>query len=363
MAEGKAKVKASSGLNVRSGAGTNHSKIGWLSNGTTVSYYSESNGWLQIKYNGKTGDVSKQYTSITQAATGGSTASTSNASGTVQVTASALNVRAGAGTGYKVLGTLTNGQKVSYSQESNGWLKISYNNQTGWISKKYTKAASGSSGGGSNNSGGGASTSTSTIYVNTTTLNVRSGAGTGNAKIGTVSYGQKLTMYSSSNGWAKIAYGSGYGWVSMQYTSSKAPSTGGGSGGSTGAGGAKSDSALAKKSRQVAAEFGTTGWCAKGVSTAVQRTHGFYPGGNGNQIGAGLLRSGMYKEVSLTLQQGLNIPGVIFSWQKTGTTAGQKYGHTAVSQGNGKDSTCDFYEYNTHQKSGKRTGLKVYSLK
>ena len=81
MAEGKAKVKASSGLNVRKGAGTNYAKIGSLTNGTTVSYSSEVNGWLQINYNGKTGYICKNYTTITSAATGSESKPSSSSSG------------------------------------------------------------------------------------------------------------------------------------------------------------------------------------------------------------------------------------------------------------------------------------------
>lgn len=84
MAEGKAKVIASS-LNVRKGAGTNYAKIGSLSNGTTISYSGETNGWLQINYNGKTGYISKNYTTITSAASGGTSAAATNSGGDVNI--------------------------------------------------------------------------------------------------------------------------------------------------------------------------------------------------------------------------------------------------------------------------------------
>jgi len=60
-----ARVKTQWGnLNVRSGAGTNHSKVGSLSSGTTVVVLSSANGWSRILYNGtKTGYVSSQYLS------------------------------------------------------------------------------------------------------------------------------------------------------------------------------------------------------------------------------------------------------------------------------------------------------------
>lgn len=60
-----ATVKLSSGsLNVRSGEGTNYSKIANLYNGEIVVILSNSNGWSKILFNGtKTGYVSSQYLS------------------------------------------------------------------------------------------------------------------------------------------------------------------------------------------------------------------------------------------------------------------------------------------------------------
>lgn len=58
-----------------------------------------------------------------------------SASGTtkIKVTASVLNVRAGAGTNYKVLTTIKKGSTYNLLEEKNGWGKISQ----GWISSTY----------------------------------------------------------------------------------------------------------------------------------------------------------------------------------------------------------------------------------
>lgn len=234
---GTATVKASSGLNVRKGAGTGYAKLGSLSNGTKVNYYGDQDGWLQIQYNSKTGYISKQYTSVTSGATnsGGSSSGGSSSSGKVQVTASSLNVRKEPNTNCKILGSLSNGKVVEYSGESNGWLKISYNGATAWISKKYTKAVSNSGGNssekntsGNESSGGSNSAKTTSMYVTASSLNVRDGAGTGNKKLGTLENGAEVAVYSTSGNWAKIKYGSGYGWVCTDYLSSTKPSSGGG---------------------------------------------------------------------------------------------------------------------------------------
>ena len=55
-------VSAAVSLNIRSGPGTNHSKIGILSAGEVVIQLSSANGWSRILYHGtKTGYVSSQY--------------------------------------------------------------------------------------------------------------------------------------------------------------------------------------------------------------------------------------------------------------------------------------------------------------
>ncbi|MBQ9396847.1 MAG: SH3 domain-containing protein [Proteobacteria bacterium] len=241
MSSGTAKVTANAGLNVRKGPGTNNSKIGALSKGQSVTYYGETNGWLQINYSGQTGYISKQYTTVTSGSTGsGSTNSgnsASSTSGKVRITASALNVRAGVGTNYKVLGSLSNGTVVSYSAESNGWLRISYNGSTGWICKKYTTPSDGGgNAGNSNASSSNASESTKTMYVTASCLNVRNGAGTDHSKIGSLNFGASVSVYKTSGNWAQIKYGSGKGWVCSDYLSSNKQSSNSGgnsSGGST----------------------------------------------------------------------------------------------------------------------------------
>lgn len=127
--------------------------------------------------------------------------------------------------------------------------------------------------------------------------------------------------------------------------------------------GAVPDQALADESVRVTEEMQSTGWCATGVSRAVERVHGFHPYADGNTMGPALLASGMYKQLyNVSLEDALKVPGLIFSWQKTSTQLGAIYGHTAISQGNGLSSTSDYYESNTIASSSGRSGLTIYSL-
>lgn len=55
----------------------------------------------------------------------------------VKVTATALNIRAGAGTGFKITGTIRNQGVYTIVEEKNGWGKLK--SGMGWICLSYTK--------------------------------------------------------------------------------------------------------------------------------------------------------------------------------------------------------------------------------
>ena len=129
IATGKTTV---SSLNVRSGPSSNYSKLGILTKGTKVEVVERySNGWYKIKYKGSYGYVSGAYVSLDGSkgeviATGKTTAG--------------LNVRSGAGTGYKKIGHLHKGTKVEIvTKLSNGWYKIKFNSSYGYVSGDYVK--------------------------------------------------------------------------------------------------------------------------------------------------------------------------------------------------------------------------------
>ena len=68
-----------------------------------------------------------------------STASTK----TGTVTCSSLNVRSGAGTSYRKIGSLSYNQKVTIVSTVNGWYKIKYGSGYGYVSADYIKTSTG----------------------------------------------------------------------------------------------------------------------------------------------------------------------------------------------------------------------------
>ncbi|WP_455543308.1 SH3 domain-containing protein [Intestinibacter sp.] len=144
------------------------------------------------------------------------------------VTASSLYVRSGASTSYKILGTVTKGKKVEIQATENGWHKIEYNGNDGWVSGKYisTSGSTSTEGTTSGSTSNGTTTTTKTGTITTSSLNVRSGAGTSYSILGALAKGKTVTIYGESNGWYKISYNGGYGWVSKTYVSTGSTSTG-----------------------------------------------------------------------------------------------------------------------------------------
>ncbi|MGG0843962.1 D-alanyl-D-alanine carboxypeptidase family protein [Peribacillus simplex] len=139
-----------------------------------------------------------------------------NAATTVTHTATAnLNVRTGPSTANKIIATVKQGTKLTVSgKDVNGWLKVSINGQTGYVSSKYVKI-----------SNSGSSTATVT-YTATANLNVRTGPSTTNKIIATVKQGTKLTVTGkNANGWLKVSINGQTGYVSSKYVKVSPPSS------------------------------------------------------------------------------------------------------------------------------------------
>ncbi len=124
------------------------------------------------------------------------------------ITASSLNARSGASTSYSIKFVLHKGDKVNIITFSNGWYKITTdNNKTGWVSSKYVEVQN-----------------TTTIkYVSASSLNMRKGPSTSYSVITTLTKGEEVEVISEENGWAKINHNSKTGYVSSKYLSDEKP--------------------------------------------------------------------------------------------------------------------------------------------
>ena len=103
---------------------------------------------------------------------------------------------------------------------SGEWSKINYNGKTGYVHSSYLQSTVP----GSQTSQQPDTNQGTTKYVNATVgLNVRSGPGTSYSKLGKLSYKEKVTVLSTSNGWSKINYNRKTGYVDSSYLQSTVP--------------------------------------------------------------------------------------------------------------------------------------------
>ena len=228
-------VNVSSSLNVRSGASTSSKVIGSLSGNSKVTIVGEEGAFYKIEYKGSHGYVAKEYikdvtgssnnnqgTTITPEKP--STPESTQKTGIVNVSSS-LNVRSGASTSSKVIGSLSGNSKVKIVGEEGAFYKIEYKGSHGYVAKEYIKDVTGT--GSSNNNQGTTTTpekpstpesTQKTGIVNvSSSLNVRSGASTSSKVIGSLSGNSKVTIVGEEGAFYKIEYKGSHGYVAKEY--------------------------------------------------------------------------------------------------------------------------------------------------
>lgn len=218
---GTARVTASS-LNIRNGPGTNYLNFDRLPSGTEATVLAEENGWLLIRLSyGSTGWVSAAFTSGFSGGGGGSI----NPSD-VTVTVSGLNLRLGPGTQYWSRASLPAGTNLTVMAVQDRWFLVRLSDgSTGWVAGWLTSN--------SNAAGSISMDGTRTIWVNTPSLNIRTGPGTNYMNFDRLTTGTEARVLAEESGWllVRLSHGS-TGWISSAFTSNTRvqPPAGGGDG-------------------------------------------------------------------------------------------------------------------------------------
>lgn len=117
-----------------------------------------------------------------------------------------LNVRSAASSGSSVLAKMPNGSYLTLVSRSGAWWRVEYaSGRYGYCHSDYITKVSGTA---------------AVVATNGSNLNVRSGAGTGYTKIGSLAKGERVIVLSKSGSWSRILYhGTKTGYVSSQYLS------------------------------------------------------------------------------------------------------------------------------------------------
>ncbi|MBQ7800816.1 MAG: SH3 domain-containing protein [Oscillospiraceae bacterium] len=242
-------------VNLRSGAGTSNKKVATASKGDKAYIIGISDGWYKVIFGDKICYVRSDYLDLTEApyenkssskspkffrggvstgtepsasalnGTSGSSSSDTNASdtdasdsdtsaaaaasgvkyGVAFVTGSGLRLRASASTGSKTLASASKGEVVLVLSKEGDWYKVVYNQKEGYMHGDYLNVKT------TENVELGYGT------INANKVNLRSGAGTSNAKVATGSKGDKAYVIGIANGWYKVIYGSSICYLRSDY--------------------------------------------------------------------------------------------------------------------------------------------------
>lgn len=219
-------VKCTSYVNVRKGPGTNYTILARAVAGSQVEIYQTK--WVGSSQWGRmtNGWICMDYVSLSSDSQSGSGSTDTQISGTVS--GSNVNVRSGAGTGYSIVGRKNSGDVITvYERKTSGGLNWGRIGDNQWICLAYvrlenaggTETPQPGSESNSSVSGDGTSAVQDTGTVSSTTgLNVRSGPGTGYARIKTLSPGTVVSLYEyrTVDGvrWGRIQASQ---WVCMTY--------------------------------------------------------------------------------------------------------------------------------------------------
>ncbi len=197
ITEKNATVYATADLNVRAQNNVSAAVLGGIAAGDTITQTGyTSDGWIQIDYQGTTAYVSADFVSEKKPVI------VKSMSGTMYATTE-VYVRNAAGTDGAILGSLSTGNTVSVSgYTNNNWIRITYNGHTGYVSSDYLSwnAPVTAMGG--------------TMYVTNVQANVRSYYSTDADVLGTLGYGDDVTVTGyTPNNWIRISYKGYTGYV------------------------------------------------------------------------------------------------------------------------------------------------------
>ena len=219
-------VNVSSSLNVRSSASTSSKVIGSLSGNTKVTIVGEEGAFYKIEYKGSHGYVAKEYVKdVTESSNSNqgtqtpekpSTPESTEKTGIVNVSSS-LNVREGASTSSKVIGSLSGNTKVTIVGEEGAFYKIEYKGSHGYVAKEYIKDIKDEVVTEPEKPSNPENSKKTGVVTASKGLNVRKEANTSSQIIGILNSGESVEIIGEENGFYKITYKGQEAYASKNY--------------------------------------------------------------------------------------------------------------------------------------------------
>ena len=208
-------------VRMRSGPSTSYSIICDFDKGTQVSVTGASGGWYAISVNGKSGYMSSDYLSFAQASQPApspapTTPVTPAADGyAAQVIGTSVRLRQGPGTSYGIVTYCSKGAAVTVYSSENGWYKLSYNGNVGYMSGDYVRISPKES-----------YSPAKSASMNANGVNLRMGPSTDLfSSVKKIGKADKLSVTGVYGDWYQVSSGSVTGYMSASYISLSATSS------------------------------------------------------------------------------------------------------------------------------------------
>ncbi|XZF75649.1 C40 family peptidase [Bacillus sp. AL-1R] len=202
-------ISSGNGVRIRSGAGTDNPILGSVYKNEKLDVISSENGWYKVNYKGRIGYIVGTYVKKQNSYVENEKIK-SNTSHYIS-TGNGVRIRSGAGTNYRILGSVYKNDKLDVLSSLNGWYKVNYQGRVGYISGTYVQKQK-------KIEDEKPVYNTSKYTVTGTVVNIRSGAGTNYNIIGSATKNQKVDVISTSNGWHKFVYQGKTAYISAGYT-------------------------------------------------------------------------------------------------------------------------------------------------
>ncbi|MCL2212235.1 MAG: SH3 domain-containing protein [Oscillospiraceae bacterium] len=186
-------------LNVRTGPGTNHTRVATLPRNSVVRVVGQSGEWFRINHAGTVRYVHSRYIQRT-----GATAPPASSEPFIgRTTPASLNVRTGPGTNHTRVSTLARNTTVQVVGRVGDWLRISHGGATRYVHSRYVQRIG--------------NVYTPAPYppapfeqfsgrVTATSLNVRTGPNTSFARVGTLARNSNVYVIGQSGLWWRIIH-------------------------------------------------------------------------------------------------------------------------------------------------------------
>ncbi len=152
---------ATTTVNIRAGAGTNHRIIGELIRGQRITVTGKAkSGWLRVDLGGSSAAMSAKY--LNRSRRGSPAAPKRISTGGTKLTTETLNVRTGPSSSRQVVGSLRVGSRITLTGKlSHGFAQTRYEGRLRWVSITYLASAAGSATSGGSGGGGSSNPTTS----------------------------------------------------------------------------------------------------------------------------------------------------------------------------------------------------------